>query len=203
MAAFCTVADVAAFLQIAIAADNVSALRAIDEATAAIQNYCEQVIEEVEDEDKTFDLDPRQTKLFLPELPVTDIGEVVENGETLVVDDDYILGNHGILYRVGRYWHSGIQIVTVTYTHGYAIIPRIIQDICARAAGRAYQAGLRSAALAGVAGIQAQTLGDYSVTFGSEVGGGASEGGTLGASAAPILLPSEKKFLDKYKLRGA
>jgi hypothetical protein len=196
---FCTVADVAAFLQLTIAANNVACLAAINEATAAIQEHCEQQISLVEDEDYTFDVGERRTMLFLPEQPVTEVSEVVENGVTLTVDVNYKLGNHGILYRVGTYWYPGIQTVTVTYSHGYATIPEIVQDVCVRAAGRAYQTGLRSAALAGVPGVQAGTVGDYSVTLASEQGGGSSEGGTLGASAAPILLPSERRYLNRYK----
>jgi hypothetical protein len=199
MPGFCAVADIAAFLQLTIAADNASALRAIDEATGAIQNYCEQAIEEVDDDETTFDVGERQGKLFLPESPVTEVSEVVENGVTLTVDVDYKLGNHGILYRVGTYWYPGIQTVTVTYTHGYATIPQTVVDVCTRMAARAFQAGLRAKELAGVAGVSAKTLGDYSVTFGSEIGGGSSEGGTLGASAAPILLPSERHYVNAYK----
>ena len=196
---YCTVADVAAFLQVSIAADNASCLAAIEDATAAIEEHCEQTLELVEDEEITLDVGERQTKLFLPCFPVTEVSEVEEDGTVLTVDDNYKLGSHGILHRVSDYWYPGVQTVKVTYSHGYATIPQIVKTVCARAAGRAYQAGLRAAAVAGAAGVQGQTLGAYSVTFGSEVGGGSSEGGTLGASAAPILLPSERRYLDRYK----
>ena len=49
-------------------------------------------------------------------------------------------------------------------------------------------------------GVQGMTLGDYQVQYAAESAGG---GGGLGASAAPILLPSEKRVLDRYKLKGA
>ena len=202
MAAFCTIADIASFLQIAIDATNAAALRAIGEASAAIQNYCHQALEEIEGDEYTFDVGPNQTKLFLPELPPTEVSEVVENTETLVVDDDYKLGRDGILYRLGAYWYPGVQTVTVTYTHGYATMPDDIVGVCTRAASRVYQSGLRSAALAGVPGVQAQTIGDYSVQYASEQSGGSGGGGTLGASAAPMLLDGEKRMLDRYRLRG-
>ena len=38
-------------------------------------------------------------------------------------DDDYQLGQYGILHRVGQDWATGIQIVTVTYSHGYGTLP--------------------------------------------------------------------------------
>lgn len=206
MSAFCTIDDMADFLQLAIPAGNASALRAITEASAMIQNYCRQVIEQVEDDEYTFDVLAGQTKLFLPQLPVTAVSEVVEDEETLTVEDDYKLGNHGILYRIGGKWAEGIQIVTVTYTHGYPVddynsLPDDIVSICTRAAARAYQAGLKAAALAGVPGVQATSIGDYSVQYASDQPGGAA-GGLLGISAAPILLPSEKAILDHYRVRG-
>lgn len=198
--AFCTVTEVADFLQITIASDNASALRAIREATSAIQDYCRQQVGLVEDDEIAFDVSERRTQLLLPETPVTEIAEVVENGVALTVGDDYKLGSYGILYRVGRFWYPGIQTVVVTYSHGYAAIPEIVASICTRAAGRAYQSGLRSAALSGIAGVSGQTLGDYSVTLSGEQGGGNSEGGgTLGASAAPVLLPSERRYLTHYR----
>lgn len=200
--ALCSVADIEDFLQLTVPAAGLGAAnRAIREATAAIQNYCKQTIARVAGDEITLDVDGSRTKLFLPELPVISIASVVEDGETLTVTDDYKLGQYGILHRIGAYWTSGIQTVTITYTHGYATIPEDVVSICTRAAARSYQSGLRAAALQGVAGVQAQTLGDYSVQYGSEQAGGSGDGGTLGASAAPILLPSERKILDAYRVK--
>lgn len=201
---FCSVGDLEDFLQLTIAAgaQTEAATAAIDEATAAIRNYCHQYISLVEDDEFTFDVPARRPQLFLPELPVTEVSEVVEDGETLTVTDDYKLGRNGVLHRVDYFWEEGVQMVTVTYSHGHATIPDDIKKVCARSAARAYQAGLRAADSEGVAGVQGMTLGDYSVTYSSEQSGGASGGSMLGASAAPMLLPSEKRMLDKYRLVG-
>jgi hypothetical protein len=102
------------------------------------------------------------------------------------------------LHRVNDEWAQGIQIVTVTYTHGYAVIPDDVAAVCARAAARAYQAGLAAAAVGAVSGVSAMTLGDYSVTLGTGAGGGAGEG-IMGASAARMLLLSEKDVLARYR----
>lgn len=193
---FCTVADIEHFLQIAIPALKLAAAnRAIVEATAAIQNYTHQALEAVAGETITLEC-AGGVRLFLPELPVTAVISVVEDGEVLVVDDDYKLGEHGILYRISDFWRKGIQIIEVTYDHGYAVIPDDIVSIATRAASRAYQAGLRAEEMSGISGVTALSLGDYSVSFGGE---GAGEG-VLGASAAPLLLKSEKLQLDKYRL---
>ena len=208
---FCTVADLEAFLQVDVPAGEktTSAERAITEATAAIQNYCRQVLELVEDETIILDCHGGGTVL-LPELPVIEVSEVVEDDETLTVSDEYKLGNHGVLYRIGSTWTSGPQMIEVTYSHGYKmsddydapaaaeLMPDEIVQVCVRAASRAYQAGLRADEVDGVPGIQATGLGDYSVQYGSEASSAGES--TLGASAAPILLRSEKAVLNKYRV---
>lgn len=193
---FCTVADIEHFLQITVPAAKVDAAnRAITEATAAIQNYCHQVLEAVAGEAIILDC-IGGARILLPELPVNAVAAAIEDGDLLLVDDDYKLGQHGILYRIDTTWAVGIQIIEVTYDHGYAVIPDDIVSIATRAASRAYQAGLRAEEMSAVPGITALSLGDYSVSFGGE---GAAEG-VLGASAAPLLLKSEKLQLDRYRL---
>lgn len=202
MANFATQEDVEAFLQVEIStAEQVASVnRALAEATAAIRNYCHQFIEQVDNETITLD-SSGGARLFLPELPVLSVASVVEDDETLVVDDDYKLGQHGILHRIGQKWASGVQIVTITYSHGYGTIPDDIVAVATRAASRGYQAGLRASDDEAVVGVQAKSLGDFSVSYGSEQGGGSSEG-VMGASAARMLLMSEKDLLDNYRIKG-
>jgi len=204
---FCTIEDVATFLQVTIPSEKQDAAqRAIQEATAKIKNYCQQYLELVEDE--TILLDSRgATTFLLPELPVIDVSEVVEDDEILVVDDAYKLGSSGILYRIGRRWASGIQNIEITYTHGYKaeddytstapVLPQDIIDVCTRAAARAYQAGLRAEETKGISGVQAISLGDYSATLGGEQAYAGES--ALGASVAPFLLQSEKRILNAYR----
>jgi len=207
MADFCTVTDVEEFLQLDIASDAAklaACQRAITEASEAIRNECRQQIDLVADDQVTFDVaTTRQTKLFLPELPVASVAAVVEDGETLVegADEDYQLGNFGILHRRNGYWVQGVQVVVVTYTHGYASIPQDIVDVATRAASRAYQAGLKAADAGGVPGIASKGLGDFNVAYQAEQGGGVGEG-VMGASAARMLLLSEKDILNRYRVKG-
>ena len=201
MADFCTVEQVEDFLNLTIIdnADNVaSCVRAISAVTEAIKNYCQQTIEQEADDEITLDCDGGDM-LFLPELPVTAVASVVEDDETLTVTEDYILGQYGILHRVGRDWLSGVQVITVTYTHGYATIPDDIVDVATRSAARVYQAGLRAKEHEGITGVASLSLGDYSVSYGSEHGGGVGEG-VMGVSAARVLLLSEKDLLNRYRV---
>lgn len=165
-----------------------------------IQNYCHQTISKVTDDQCVFDVPAGRDKLFLPELPVVTVSSVSEAGVTLTADSDYKLGNGGVLYRASGTWRAGVQTVKVVYSHGYETIPDDIKYICTRAAARSYQAGLNAAAMAGVSGVQAQSIGDYSVQYGSQTSG---SDGMLGATAAPMLLPSERRILARYRYRGA
>ncbi len=201
MTDFCTVAQVENFLNVDISDDannTASCEQAIAWATEDIKNYCQQIIEFVENDEITLDIPASRSQIFLPELPVPSVTSVIEDGIELIVDSDFKLGQHGILYRINQNWKSGIQVVTIVYPHGYEIIPTDIVEIAVRSSSRIYQAGLRSKEMNGVTGVQSTSLGDYSVNFGSEQGGGVGEG-VMGASAARGLLLSEKDILNKYR----
>ena len=199
---FATIEDIEDFLQVSIESPHhiFSATRALEEATAAIRNWCRQFISVVDDEEITIDT-YGGTRIFLPELPVMSVSAVIENGITLTPGDDYALGQHGILHRIGRAWPVGIQTVTITYSHGYDPIPDDVIAIATRASSRAYQAGLRAADSDGVLGVSSKSLGDFSVAFSSETGGSISEG-VMGASSARMLLMSEQDILNRYRVKG-
>lgn len=198
MATFCTIADLEAFLQVTIDTPNAPATAAITAASAAIQNYCRQRIEQVVGDILTLTVEPYRSMLLLPEQPVTAVASVVEDGTLLTVGDHYRWTASGLLVRQAGAWNSGWQEVVVTYTHGYATIPDDLKGVCIRAAARAYQAGLRAAAGGGIAGIASEQLPDYSVSFVPESAGASAS--SLGASAAPFLLPSERQMLDRYRV---
>jgi len=197
MADFCTIPDLEAFLQLEIttAVQLASAAAAIKEATAAIKNYCHQEIELVEDDEITLD-SYGGMRVFLPQLPVTEVTEVLEDGELLVVEDDYKLGQHGILWRVGQRWYEGIGALEITYSHGYATLPDDVIAVAVRAASRTYQMGLNTAEFGGVTGIKSLSLGDYAVTYTDGTG---SQDSALTASGSRMLLLSEKDVLAKYR----
>jgi len=193
---FCTVQDLENLLQVDIPTEKTtSAEAAIKSATEAIRNYCHQYISAKTNETLYIDGNGK-TRLFLPELPVTGITSVADGLETLTADDDYKLGQYGVLYRLGgNVWTEGIQNIKIVYSHGYDPIPDDIVSVCARAASRVYQAGLKSEAMNGIA-VQSLGLGDYSVTYGQENIGE----GYAGVSGVRLLLMSEKDILNRYRL---
>jgi hypothetical protein len=200
MANFATVQDIESFLQMTITdpAKVLSAKRALAEASAAIRNYTRQYLEYVVGDVITLD-SSGGTRIFLPELPVSTVSRVIEDGKLLLPIADYKLGQHGILHRIDQKWAEGIQNITITYPHGYSVIPDDIVAVCTRAASRAYQAGLKAADSDGVAGIASKQLGDFSVSFQAE--SSVAGEGLLGASGSRMLLLSEKDMLDKYRIK--
>lgn len=195
MGNFAEISDIEEILQISISDPDkiASAEAALTAASAAIRIYTKQYIELVEDEEIVLDCrgGPR---VYLPELPVVELSEIVEDEETLTDQEDYKLGQFGIIHRIGRKWSKGIQNLEITYSHGYATIPDAIIDICARAASRRFQAGLKASSEEGVPGVASKSLGDYSVSYANETGEG-----LLGVSGARLLLLSEKDELDYYR----
>jgi len=122
MTDYCTVAQVENFLNLDISddADNTASCeQAIEWATEDIKNYCQQNIAFVEDDEITLDIPAGRSQILLPELPVASVTSVIEDDIELTAEDDYKLGQHGILYRVNRNWKSGVQIVTIN------LFPRI------------------------------------------------------------------------------
>lgn len=201
MADFALVADIEAFLQVEISSDpvkTVSAQAALRDASAAIRNYTRQFLELVEDEKITLD-SGGGPRIYLPELPVVEVSSVVEDGDALTDQDDFKLGQFGILHRIGKRWKSGIQIIEIIYSHGYTTIPDDLISVCVRAASRFYQAGLKAAVDEAIPGIASKSLGDFSVSYSGDA---SSNDGLMGASGARFLLYSEKDILNRYRVKG-
>lgn len=194
---FCSIDDINTFLGTTILPDDAQALLAIDEATAVIQNYCNQKIEQVSDD--TIQLDGTgSTKLFLPELPVVSITSVEVDG-VLLDPTYYALAENGVLWRKYGVWTVGARNIKIAYTHGYVSIPEDVKGVCYRSASRLYQAQLKALRQDFVSGLQSVSVGDWSETY--ETAGGSSGESDKGVSAARTLLMSEKDILNRYRYK--
>ncbi|GAA3384494.1 mobile element protein [Streptomyces racemochromogenes] len=101
--------------------------------------------------------------LLLPAAPVTDVASVTVDGQTLTAGTDYTWSADGYLHRMGCAWPSTLRSVTVVYSHGYADIPGDIQEVVIDQARAMY---------AILPGVQQQTVGAQSVTFGVQAATG-------------------------------
>ena len=194
---FCSVDDINAFLGTEILPGDAQALLAIEEATAVIKNYCNQEIEQVSDETILLD-GTGSTKLFLPELPVVSITSVEVDG-VLLDPNYYALAENGVLWRKYGTWTLGARNIEIVYTHGYTIIPEDVRGVCYRSAARLFQAQLKAAKVDLVGDVKSISVGDYSISFGSEGGTAGESQGSV--SAARTLLMSEKDVLNKYRYK--
>lgn len=116
--------------------------------------------------------------LFLPSLYVTDVSDVSDDGSALTVEDDYTWSTSGVLTRTCG-WSDAL--VTVTYTHGYEVVPpevtAVVQAIAQRAVNN--PGGLATS----------RTIGPFSESYGA-----------LANGTALSLFDSEIEVLRRYRI---
>lgn len=139
---------------------------------------------------------PRGEVLRLSRYPVVEILEVIEDGSTLVPDDDYELDEAtGQLWRLSdgdRIWWSDAGAITVQYVGGYSLpddLPADLQRAAIEQSKASYMAGSRDPTL------RSFSVPDvYQATY--SVGGGDS----MGRSG---LLAQVEGALAPYRRMGA
>lgn len=119
---------------------------------------------------------PETADIWLTHTPVdTDTTfTVTVDGTELTANDYSVDEDTGRLTRVvggrPRPWSVfKVQSISVTYTGGYSDVPDDLVDVCARAAARAYQAGLAALDAPALGVKQINLSGSDSVTFVDEV----------------------------------
>lgn len=181
---FASVAELADTLRTDIDPEDPAANQALIDATAYIRESSNQVVSFVEDDVVTLSGREREG-ILLPQAPVINVNEVTlldpDGVETELTSTDYRWDDSGILWRTAGTWPLGHGNVLVSYDHGYETIPQAVRSLCCRLAARNY------ASLAAVAaGISSETIGGYSVTYGSETSS-ATELSDLPASWASVI----------------
>jgi hypothetical protein len=121
MTPFISLADLAAYLRKTIESDDLLAIAAADAACQAVRDYINQDLNLVRHDTITVNGNGRK-ELLLPQLPVLEVHEIQVSDE-IVADTDWVLGAHGILYRVETpyVWQSGVGNIDIEYTRGWAI----------------------------------------------------------------------------------
>ncbi len=135
--------------------DQAQAAAAIAAAEVVIRGDLEQTIDAVAADEVTLVGNGRQV-INLPEMPVTALTSVTEDGTLLVEGIDYRFNRHGVLTRLCGCWPVDVDI-DVVYDHGYATVPAIVKQVCLQVAGRAW---VRT-----TTAVTAESLGDRSVTY--------------------------------------
>ncbi len=140
------------------AEDHLRADLLLDLASGRIDTALGQPVSQVVND--TVTLDGTGTPvLVLPFFPVTAVGAVIADGVTLVFGDDFAWNDAGILTRVGGCWPARPRSVQVTFTHGYAVIPRSVRGVNARIARIWFENPID---------LQSETFVDYSYRVSSQ-----------------------------------
>lgn len=138
MAAFATLEDLAARLQVDLASLNVdAAVLLLDSATGIIKGEADgqQIEQSVDDSIVVQPSRGLSSLVWLPQHPVTAVASVTVDGVVLVADRDYTWTVSGMLWRGGRgVWASPVAVV---YTHGYPTVPDDLRAVCVDMAARA------------------------------------------------------------------
>ena len=212
--AFCTAANVEAYMQFDIDSDLESHLtdNVIPLAQAVIQEYVGYDVENAT-QVETFTGD--QTKeLFLTHLPVNSITSVVEDDFTLTQgnEEDYIFYSNGRLQRVGHRWsYAKPKNIVVTYNAGYYArgsgnspeLPIQFKSVAERASARLLQSALIIASQQEAGDVQGQSqtevsnftlsdtqrIGDYSISY----------PGSLNLNSTAVLTNSDMALLSPFR----
>lgn len=159
-------------------------------ASGEVRGYCGQLFDPVEQEEILLD-GKGSSVLLLPELPVTDVAEVLEisSGSTWttlngpdVESPVYEWNEDGILRRTdGGVFARRFRAYRVVYSHGYPATPDPVWTAVLRAAARGFDHP---------DGMRQETLGRYSYTVAGEAAG-------IG------LYQADKDELAPYVIEGA
>lgn len=106
--------------------------------------------------------------ILLPQMPVTAVTSVAVDGDLLEEGVDYRWNRYGILTRLEGCWPLDAD-VTVTYDHGYAVVPRAVKQVTVQVAGRAWVNPAGGA-------LASESLGDRSVSYDNARTGAALSG---------------------------
>lgn len=117
-------------------------------------------------------------RLQLPEVPVTAV-TAVTMGLPAVAFTPYRFTTDGGLYRTDRYGWPSAGAVTVTYTHGYVVIPDDLVALACRVAR-----GLAS----DVGDVRSESVGSYSITYLRSATG-----------ERQLLSDEDRTILDRYR----
>lgn len=142
--------------------DTASATLAIEAATGWVQDATGQRIVAVTND--TASLLGGSCDLWLPQRPVTAVGTVSTTDRwgvstARVLNTDYTVVGSALVWVPSGVWPPS---VTVTYSHGFAVVPQALRGVCLAAAARVYgnPAMLRSETVGSVSWTAAGSAGD-------------------------------------------
>lgn len=186
-------------------------------AQAAVEGYCGRSLERQVGRVDTLD-GTGMPLIGLPLYPVETVASVVEDGDTLTVNEDFLLyPERGALLRLDGstdrewWWDWRRQSVVVTYTAGYADgeafpVPDDLRWVIANVALRLFKAEAAwaaspAAATGNLASLTLDGVGSYSYSQPAPAAVTGGQSGQAAAGSSPALTPGEKLALSRYRRR--
>lgn len=157
----------------------------VEHVSAAIRSYTGQEFTEATTTER---LRVQRGIVRLPQRPVSAVSAVEDiNGNTVPYQWDGLDRLRYVGTGVANRWDLEgyalpVEVVDVTYTHGYATVPADVEGVAAQMVMRAFGLNQNNAA------TQQESIAGYSYTM-----GGAAANGAFG------LLVGERQVLDKYR----
>ena len=187
MAALATVEDALAFGYVL---DPVTGPGLLNRASERVRAYTGQYISRVTNDVKQIPV--RNLIAFMPQLPADKPTVVQFEGVTFLENSSWywdpiqwrICGINPYITSAnftGWWWRDNDKYVTVTYSHGYTVVPDSIKEIVCAIASR-----MASTPPAAEGGTRQESVGGVSITYASE-----------SLSSGANLTASEKAALDK------
>lgn len=165
--------------------DSLRLIYVIEHVSAAIRNYTGQEFTEATTTER---LRVQRGVVTLPQRPVSAVSAVTDiDGNAVPYQWDGLDKLRYVGTGLANRWDIEgylvpVEVVDVTYAHGYAAVPADVEGVAAQMVLRAYGLNQNNAA------TQQETIAGYSYTM-----GGAAANGAFG------MLAGERAVLDKYR----
>lgn len=190
MVAFASLTEFELYVRQDIEPTSVAALEAqqcLDVASDVIRGHTRQTLHAVTADAVELTGNPTD-RLDLPQRPVTDVTAISVDG-TAIAADEFGWSRSGRLTLTAGTFGDDRTAVTVTYSHGYAIIPGDIRAITLALAARMW---------VNPEGHSREQLGSYNVGY-AAIDSAAGQG-----AGAPVhLMAHERITLGRYRLQTA
>lgn len=196
MAALVTVDELALYSGQTFADEDLDRIeQLLDFLSAEFRAATEQTISQVVDDVEVVEGEGSAV-LLVSQLPVTDVSAVAvdldADGDTdsLTAPEHYRWSRHGILRRrpAGYVW-SQYEDVTVTYTHGYVVVPEDVQFAINRWASNVLGVNTDASDLGAV---KSESIGTYSVAYLTSA--------DMAAAARSNLTPDVQAVIERYRV---
>jgi len=163
--------DLSAYLGTEVSETDLNVVIALDAACQVVRDELHRDVNYLGDDEVVLDGTGTDT-FILPQRPVVEVTEILEDGDVVDPDDYQVDGPKGLVRLFDGCWLWGKGTLAVTYDHGWALseeaigadprlsrVPSSIRAVALRLAGGLYRTTQVSVAVGG--NVTEETIGSY------------------------------------------